>query len=530
MIQNIENDEIEFCECLYNPVALAECLFSDLDNLQEFEDDSRWKLRLGQLGMIAYEYMLFDNPRLTKQANFKLREGSSNLWCFGGRKFGKSKLVEMVDILLSFLLNDNDNVGFSSYDFIHIKGILNEVTKAIEYHPILRSFKRTINKSPAYLIDGKNGYHLESINMNITSTEPGKAWFQKHFTRIYIEEASGEIQQAYEARLDAIAEIGCVYRIAGMTNFIKYSPAGKAYFDISLRPWICNLPQFLTPTWNAKEREKAIKKHGGEHSVGYKVFVKGEVTEQGTSVFDMQRVRQECYDTSRTIKHFEVSKETFSDFQYNLIIERLSNASKVFVCADIGEAAPSEILIIFEVNNKFKYEYNITLQNLTDKEQFKVFKYIAEKLNAEILAVDCGDGIGRSIYRSIEECKIRGLNLVWYQGGKKIEIDFDRDEAENIIFKDGHPVYREELMAEFSVLHLKEILYSGSLIIPMDYRFDEQVNSVISMQTGMRTVYECSANEDHLFDAFKVFSIAHWYVHMNLTKTNSTKSFCKSGV
>ena len=40
-----------------------------------------------------------------------------------------------------------------------------------------------------------------------------------HLHRLYIEEASMETQKVFQQRRDAISELGCVYRVSGMTNF-----------------------------------------------------------------------------------------------------------------------------------------------------------------------------------------------------------------------------------------------------------------------------------------------------------------------
>jgi intein/homing endonuclease len=437
-----------------------------------------------------------------------------------------TKVIEEVDILLNMVLSPNEWVGFSSFDSGHILGVMEPVIDAMEKHPFLKIFEPKVKRSPSYRITANNGWTLESINMNIMGKNVGENWFQKHFTRIYIEEASKEPQESYDKRLDAISENGCVFRIAGMTDFTKYSPAGKIFYDNHYKNWLCNLPQFISPKWDNEEKLRAIKKHGGENAISYRVFVNAEVVEEGISVFDMERVRA-CYDESRLIKHLEITKKTFDGHKQLLsLVERNKSATDVYICADIGEAAPTEITIFSRIEDKYRYEYNISLYGLTDKEQYEIFIYLAEKLRTNIIAVDTGDGTGRSIFRRLEEAMPKD-NLIAYAGNKKISIGFQKDVKGEVVFKDGLALYQEEHMSEWSVKHLKDLFYDGTMICPIDNKLDTQLNSVVLLSSGNRSVFSCIAKEDHLFDSFKIFSIAHWFVNFNSSAPKSIKRFYK---
>ena len=87
----------------------------------------------------------------------------------------------------------------------------------------------------------------------------------------------------------------------------------------------------------------------------------------------------------KQVKHIEISKDSFHNYQQLLIVERPENAEVLYVDADIGEAAPTEIVVLSKVNDFYKYLYNITLYNLTDKQQEKIFLYIAKKLSANFI-------------------------------------------------------------------------------------------------------------------------------------------------
>lgn len=523
MIAKISHDELIFMECLYDPVCLIESLFSDFDNLAKF-DESFGHIRLAQLSLLSYEYIIDYNPDLTKAQNFKLREGVGNCWCLGGRNFGKTLFIEKLDIPLDMMLIDDDVVGFTSYDANHIRGILEPIISAFERHPILNMFDVKINRSPVYNFNARNGWHLESINMNIAGKSPGSGFFQKHYKKLYIEEMSFETDEVYKKRSDSISELGCVFRASGMTNFTKYSPPGYIYYDITKRPWVVNYPQYVNPNF---DKQRAIKEHHGTTTPSYRVFVNGEVIEEGISVFQMDRIRPQ-YDDNRLIKHFEINKDNYPNYQYYIILDRPSNVNNVFVCSDIGETAPTKIIVLFEINKKYRYSYKISLHGLIDKQQKEIFKFIIEALKANIIAIDCGEGLGRVIYRYLEELYSQE-HMVYYDGSKKIKVDFERDEYNNVIFKDGLPVYKEEFMSEWSVKRLKDLLYDELIILPLDYEFDLQFNSVVVKQTSNRLVYECVIPENHLFDAFRVFAIAQWEKEFEIVKPITTKAWGKIG-
>lgn len=527
MIEQITDEEIEFVECLYDQVAFIETCFNNVDNVAAFSEDEFCEVRLPQFSMLSYEYILDYNPELSAKENFKLREAVGSIYCFGGRKYGKSKFIEILDLLMAIALNDNEKCGFSSFDAMHIRAILEDVIQALEYHPFFKLFDARINRSPTYRIYTKNGFSLTGINMNLTSDSPGEQFFGHHLTRLYIEEASKETERVYNKRLDAISEFGCVERVAGMTDFTKYSPAGKIFYDLAKRAQLVNYPQYISHLWGEKEKERAVKEHGGESSVSYRAFVKGEIVEDSISVMDMERVRKN-YNSNKVLKHIEINKENFSNYEYDIIVERASNASNVYIAVDVGENV-SEVIIIFEVNNCYQYKYNITLYNLTDKEQFKILRLLGEKLSANFIGLDTSDGMGRAIFRSLEEIFPRE-NLVWCAFQEKIKIGIEKDEEGRDIFKEGKPVYKEEFVDGWSIKRLKDLLYDeGRIEIPLDYKLDNQLNSIIATQSGNRTVYTCLSSEDHLLAAWRVWAISEWLNYMTIVSPIRKKSFAKSG-
>jgi hypothetical protein len=224
----------------------------------------------------------------------------------------------------------------------------------------------------------------------------------------------------------------------------------------------------------------------------------------------MDRIRALCINEKKTLKLIEISKDRFKYFKQFIIVERPVNADRIFVNTDVG-VHTTEINIFAEIGQEYIYLYNISLFNLTDDEQSQILEYIALEIKANVIGIDCGDGMGRAIYNELEKT-ISKNNLVWYDGSMKIKVGFETDLDGNTKFDDkGNPVYKEEFMSEWSVKRLKDLFYAGQIILGEDYKFISQFTSVISMQSGTRTIYKCTcAQGDHLFDSFKVFAIAQW--------------------
>ncbi len=319
-----------------------------------------------------------------------------------------------------------------------------------------------------------------------------------------------ETQEVFDKRKDALSEDGAVMRISGMTNFSTHSPAGRAFFAKENRNHVVNLPQYVSPKWDEKEKRERISQYNGEESQGYKVFVIGGVVLNAMTTFDMERIRTACYQEKKQIKRYEVNKESYPYFKNRIIVERPKNAERIFISADVGKNV-AEILVHSEIGENYHYLYNIVLNNLTQQEKEKIFDYLIVSLNANVIALDCGDGEGRGIYSYFEQ-KYPVSNLVYYAGNKKVEVDFEYNEDGTVKTTDkGEPIYRYEPHSDFSVQRLKKLLYSGRVKIPEDFKFDSQFSVVMGMISGTRTLYKCICESgDHLFDAHRVFAIAQW--------------------
>lgn len=529
-MQLISEKQVSFLEEWFTPKAFIETLFANFDNPGIFDKKNFGEIRVYQEPFISDESLIdFDltakHHNLTKKEAFKLRKNVGDIYLFGGRRFGKSLCSQKLDLLNSMVHTTNTPAAFGSVDLIHINQILDNVKIAFQSHPLLKPFVRNIKGAPNYNFKLKNNYHLQSVNFNIGSKQPGQQFVGKHCDIIYLEEESLETEEVYRKRLDSIGELGAIIRASGMTNFTAYSPAGKMFYNKENKKHVINYPQFVNPLWDEEEKQNRLEHFGGEDALEYRIFVKGEIVENSVTVFDMSRLREACYLTKRQIKRFEITKERYPYFRNTLVTPRPKNAERIFIDADIGKHV-TEIIVHSEIADKYYYLYNIVLYELTISEKQKIFDFIIKQLEANVIGLDCGDGEGRALFNYLEK-KYPKDNLVYYDGSMKIEVDFELDGNKEIKIEKGKPVYKTEFMSEFSVQRLKVLGYAGRLKIPEDYKFDAQFSVVMAMISGTRTKYKCASQSgDHLFDAHKVFSIAQWLKKdFNKTKPITTQDW-----
>ena len=518
LLEKISEKELSFMEMWHTPRCLAECLFPDFDNFGRFEADKQDRLRLYQLPMLSNE-ALIDFKRtakyhgLSKKEEFKLKKNVGNIFNFGARLYGKTLVSLKLDIALSSLYEKGLKSAFWSIDEKRLRGVLNDIKRAFEYHPVFRIWNLWLSFKPTIQCYGKKNYwSLKGINITLKGKSPGEQFYQLHVDKMWADEVSFETEEVFKKRRDSGGELGCIHRQAGMTNFVRNSPAGKSFYDPKNKKNIINLPRYANPYWGSEDLEDALTEFGGKEAPNFKIYVGGEIITDGVSEIDMDRV-EGCYQKKKKIKRFELKKEQFKDFENLIVVERPKNADRIFICADIGESAGTDITIFSEVGNKYNYIYNIIAYNFTRKEQLKLFKWLIEKTEANIIGIDCGDAMGRNLSDDLEEAYTKD-NVVRYAGATKLPVGFELNKKREVILKNGKPTVRLEYMSEWSVSRLKVLLYETRVNIPTDYKLNDQLQKIISTTSGTRKKYMCiSESGDHLFSSFRVFAICEWLKH-----------------
>jgi len=521
ILEKITEDELCFMEGLHTPRCLVESLFSNMDNLTEFNEDKFCEVRIYQMPLMSDECLIdfeatAEYHKLDETQTFLLKKNVGDIYNYGGRKFGKSIITIILDLIVSMVHKVGTWAVLASSDWSKIQSILDRVRVVFEGHKILRLWKKSITSSTSeYKFKLNNNFRLESVNYKIgkKNSSANSAWYGKHADLVYIEEASLENASVAKDRVDALAEDGAIFRISGMTNFTRNSPSGQVFYDKDYAKHVVNLPQYVNPKYTKKQDKERLKKFGDVGSIFYRMFVKGEVVSDAEAVFDYDKI---IVNDKKRIKFFELNDKSFENYKNKIIVERPVNAENVFICSDVSDIGTTEIIIIFEVNGKYYYHYNITLHGVDGDKSKEFFRWLALEVKANFIGIDSTDAHGRNVCRYLQS--VFGQEHVIPVGfNEKIIVDYQKDEEGKIIKdKENKSIPIKEWIPEWSVNRLLKLFYNENLIINLDYKFETQITQVIVSKSGRRMTPKCTAEEDHIWQAFQVFSIVQWNVEFNL--------------
>ncbi len=217
LLEKITDEELELYELLVHPQSYTEIMFSDMDNLALF-NEKQVEVRMGQLSMLNYSYIVDDeDPNLTRKENFKNMERAGTVYNIGARKFGKT-LISLVTDMLCAVMHYNFDCIYSSYDYFHVTNVLDDVGFSLSNHSILRDFKLTIAKKPNYLIRTKTGFTINGINANVLGGNAGDNYYGLHCRVVWQDEISKESQEVFEKRVESTHELGCIERFCVAEN------------------------------------------------------------------------------------------------------------------------------------------------------------------------------------------------------------------------------------------------------------------------------------------------------------------------
>jgi hypothetical protein len=529
MQKKLTEEELEFCECLFNPKCFVESLCLKGSKVFWNETAECIKLRPYQVPFLQHDVVIEDDDRLSEMENFRNRVNAGNLLLISSRNIGKSFISLPCNILHKLIAYTNSEATAFSYDEKHTNDIFHPVKAYFEGHPFFKMFCKRASAASEKIIELKNGNKFYGVNETVKGKSPGASFQGKHSHFVFGDEIQMETEAAKTWRIDAIDEKGAVELLSGITLISKTSPLGKQLKDKNNLNSFVRLPQYVRNTWDERTKQEKTKLYGGKNSVSFRINVDAEFVENASGAFDMERVRKN-YDSKHPIKRFEITKKSFSNYQNILSgLEKHRSSERTFVFADIGDSAATEIGVIFKVNKKYQLVYNITAYRLTNKELIEILTFIFNKVEGNFIAVDA-TVLGKPVYEGlcdnlniitednngdkkvIERCLWVAFNENLVTGFEK-EIDKDTGESRIKIDKNGNPVEKKEPVIVFAVKRLRDLFYEELFLIPDDYEeFDNQFCSYIETLSGNKVIYDTTLGDkaDHIVAAFEVFAIMEW--------------------
>lgn len=519
MLKPLSLQEEQLISLFYYPKSFTETLFIEGAPDGWIAGEPNIHIRLYQIPFLQHDSVLVDDKRLSKQENFDRKKMAGELLLICGRLIGKTYIALGINIIAKATYNACVQITGGAYDLAHLKNYWDKVCNIFDSHSFFKKFKKSMKRgNPDYNIQLKNGTELVSINTNVKGKEPGKAYWGKHSHYNFHDEYQAEVESSQEPRIDAIAEIGCIDCLCGIPLCTKNSPLGKKLND----PKYCHkhlvkLPQYVNKSFTEEKRIERIKQYGSEASVGYKTNVEAIMIEGAQGAFDMQRVRAN-YTDKKTIKLFEITPDTYDDYERILIIEPLKNASKTYISVDVGDTTNTEICITFKIGKKYFYTYRITTFRLSLTKQLpNLLKWIFDKVKGTYLSVD-GTTMGKAVWERmvqlippVEKDGKMINRVIWCSFSEKMLVGYEKDEENKVKLDDkGKPVEKYEYTMVFTVQKLKELFFDQLFVIPEDdYTFDDQFSNYLELISGNRISYD-SASECHVVQAFEVLAKAIW--------------------
>jgi len=533
LYKKLTEPEIEFMSCFYDPICMIESLVPTnfkAPNVWSELDCELLKLRPYQFAMIDFSYIYANDDRLSSKQNFRNKQGAGYIINVAARNLGKS-LFAFLDAVLTIIHGESDESCVSSFDFAHMKKICTPIANFVNYHPFFELYKRKGKECVRFTgggmeIDTTLGHVCYGRNENIGSPDPGTAYHSLHVKKFIYDEVSYMTEEGRKKMVDATSSDGCIERLAGICDIRLGSVLGKILRDESKRNWICNMPQYVREDWDEKAKERAIEEYDGESSPMYKLNVLGEAIEGANSMFDMERIKKNAYNTKRRVKQFDVGKETFHNFAKFLVVDKQAAALSI-IASDIGTTgSPSEICIFFGDNQLLKWRYNISLYMLTTQEQAKVFKWLYDRLENCIISLDCTAGEGRAIADELEILGVLKDKIVRVMFNSKIVVGFETNDDQTVKYDDrGNPVYKLERTIDFANLQLENCLYHGLIEVPHSEKFLREFANYFSVMTGTTKRYG-SSTTDHLLQSFQCCVVARFQNEFgNQTRPETQNTF-----
>ena len=173
MIPKIKPEDLILFQTFAHPIASAEVLFHDFDTLGVWDKEQFGKIRMYQYPMLAWDSLLLEDSKKSKEENYELKASLAESYNVGGRLTGKSRISIILDSVNAIIKKLFKWAVISSYDKLHVQEIFEALISAFENHKILKLLRGKSLRSPTYKMTFANGILLESVNMNLTGKNPG---------------------------------------------------------------------------------------------------------------------------------------------------------------------------------------------------------------------------------------------------------------------------------------------------------------------------------------------------------------------
>jgi len=541
LLKKLTDEERKIAHILFDPMKMSGVLFkreiNQFDDLQYYPKDKedKFQLRPYQIPFISQEYSIFKKPDESSRSFFERKINLGTTYCLSGRGIGKSLLALLIDMLFDSMYNYKSWLAlFMSRDDLKVKKVYDAYVKIMNHHPFFKLFNVHKQRQDLTVECGENGGHkLVAGTMALSGNEPGGFVESHHADKIYTDESQAITDDIMTKLTHAVNKSrgGAIFRMAGITEFSRHSALGRIMTDYKEKDRVIQLPQYVSEDWTEETKEKAIRDHNGKEDPGYKVHVEAKIIENTEGLYDIEKIRQ-CYrqaiNKKQFIKHFEISKNNFARLEEILILDKPKNCFRIWVAEDYGERI-AEIIILFEFDTPkgpiFKYEYNITLYDLSAPEEHEaVHDCINKQINPNFSVFDATEAGGMEVARRLQK-KRKPTSVIPIRLNSSIETEPERDEeGREVRDKDNKIKFVKKAASEWAVHCIKKLFYNLKIDALYDQKLDKQFDSMRGVKTpsGNLRIF-CAGPEDHEHACWQVLALGHFLNENNYVENDETE-------
>jgi len=496
-------------------------------------DGDKFKLRLYQIPMLAYDFLLVNDDKLTEDKNFDGRINLGSGIFIGGRIYGKTLVGIEFDALQECLVHDGDKHLIYAKDQKHLNPRMEFVARYIEQHKFFMLYHLigktdTVKRSP-YIIELENGHTTEGVIEGQKS--PGSAFQHFHPERKSADEFQMITSLGYSKQVDSKAELGCIERVGGVPDGRRDTPMHEKINNPEEKRYRFRYPSMINPYWNKKREEEAVKKYRGRETHEFKTNVLALEGDVAFGAWDDGDI-QDCISSKLIPKNFELSKEMFEAFKDNLghafVLSRPEWAEQIIQASDVG-IRPSEIGIFALKAGKWHLIYRISLMGLIYEQQAIVHDYLATFFNSTCISLDTTEGLGDSIAFHLineKEPQFKGKEynkrVLRAKFNEKMSVGFLEDPEGNFIIENGERVEIREHVDEATWKFGLTMFREKRLVLPNDEDMRSQFAAELAAKGTNKFVFS-SPIPNHIISMFKCFFYAEHERYGK--KTNLKKKF-----
>lgn len=515
---NLTDEDFALFEILHSPVDFVNFFVPKLEQAPKTwtPDGEPFKLRIYQKPLLAFDFLYVKDTNLTEQENFQKRIETGSGVFQGGRIYGKTLVGIEFDGLQEMLVHDGEEHLIYAKDQKHMFPRMEFLAKYVENHSFFKIFKLTgktdtVKRSPEFRIALENGHTTVGVIEGQKSA--GDSFQHFHPQRKSADEFQMISSLGYSKQVDSKSELGAVERVGGVPDGRRDTPMHSKITEPENKKYVRKYTSFVSPYWNKKREEEAIKRYGGRDTHAFKTNVLAEEGDVAFGAWDMEDV-QNCTDTKLIPKIFEISKSQYEIFEQSpervFILSKPEWAEEIIQASDVG-IRPSEIGIFAKRKDKWTLIYRIRLMGLIYSEQAKVHDYLATFFNSSCIALDTTEGLGQSIgLHLINEKEPSFKNkeynkrVLMVKFNETMSVGFELNQEGKPRIEDGKRVERFEHVDEATWKFGLSFFRDKKLVLPNDEDLKSQFAAELAVKGQNKYMFD-SPIPNHIISMFKVF-------------------------